>query len=249
MEAHGEGMPAHAHGHGAAAREHVHAHEELGFLRTYVFSTDHKTIGIQYAVTGLLFLFFGFSLMMLMRWQLAYPGAALPLLGRILGEARMPGGTMLPTFYNELGAMHGTIMVFLGVVPLAVGGFGNFVVPLQIGAPDMAFPKLNMLSYWSFFLGGVTMLASFFLPGGAAQSGWTSYAPLSVIAPIGQTGWLVGMIFLITSSLLGSVNFIVTIVQLRAKGLSYMRLPFFVWAQLVTSFLLLLAFPPLEAAG
>ena len=155
---------------------------------------------------------------------------------------------MLPEFYNQLGAMHGTIMVFLGVVPLAVGGFGNFVMPLQIGAPDMAFPKLNMMSYWVYFIGGVTMLASFFQKGGAAQSGWTSYPPLSVIAP-GQTMWLIGMVFLITSSLLGSVNFIVTIVQLRAKGLTWMRLPFFVWAQFVTSFLLLLAFPPLEAAG
>src|SRR5436309_948140 len=106
-----------------------------------------------------------------------------------------------------------------------------------------------MASYWSYFLGGMTMLASFFVPGGAAQSGWTSYAPLSVIAGQGQTMWLFGMIFLITSSLLGSINFIVTTVQLRAKGLSFFRLPFFVWAQLVTSFLLLLAFPPLEAAG
>jgi len=116
-------------------------------------------------------------------------------------------------------------------------------MPLQIGAPDMAFPKINMMSYWVYFLGGVTMLASFFVPNGAAQSGWTSYPPLSVIAQGGgQTMWLIGMVFLITSSLLGSINFIVTIVQLRAKGLSYMRLPFFVWAQLVTSFLLLLAF-------
>jgi cytochrome c oxidase subunit I len=224
-------------------------HEELGFWRKYVFSLDHKVIGLQYAITGLLFLLFGFTLMMIMRFQLAYPGRPIPLIGNWFGVDKAPGGIMLPEFYNQLGAMHGTIMVFLGVVPLAVGGFGNFVVPLQIGAPDMAFPKLNMMSYWVYFLGGVTMLASFFLPGGAAQSGWTSYPPLSVIAPIGQTGWLVGMIFLITSSLLGSVNFIVTIVQLRAKGLSYMRLPFFVWAQLVTAFLLLLAFPPLEAAG
>ena len=161
----------------------------------------------------------------------------------------MPGGTMLPEFYNELGAMHGTIMVFLGVVPLAVGGFGNFVLPLQIGAPDMAFPKINMASYWCLFLGGMTMLGSFFVPGGAAQSGWTSYAPLSVIAGTGQTWWLIGMIFLITSSLLGAVNFITTTIQLRAKGLTFMRFPFFVWAQFVTSFLLLLAFPPLEAAG
>jgi cytochrome c oxidase subunit 1 len=164
--------------HGA----HDAHHEALGFWRAYVFSTDHKVIGIQYSITGLLFLLFGFSLMMLMRWQLAYPGAPLPLIGGLLGDSRMPGGTMLPEFYNELGAMHGTIMVFLGVVPLAVGGFGNFVVPLQIGAPDMAFPRLNMASYWFFFLGGVTMLVSFIVPGGAAQSGWTSYAPLSVIA-------------------------------------------------------------------
>jgi len=237
--------PAHAHGHDHA---HAHEHHDLGFWRKYVFSVDHKVIGIQYAITALLFLFFGFALMMLMRWQLAYPGRPIPFISALLGVANAPGGIMLPEFYNQLGAMHGTIMVFLGVVPLAVGGFGNFVMPLQIGAPDMAFPKLNMLSYWVYFLGGVIMLYSFFPPGGAAQSGWTSYPPLAVISP-GQTLWLVGMVFLITSSLLGSVNFIVTIVQLRAKGLTWMRLPFFVWAQLVTAFLLLLAFPPLEAAG
>jgi cytochrome c oxidase subunit 1 len=224
-------------------------HDAPGFWRAYVFSVDHKVIGIQYAITGLLFLLFGFSLMMLMRWQLAYPGSAWPLLGTLFGEARMPGGTMLPEFYNELGAMHGTIMVFLGVVPLAVGGFGNFVLPLQIGAPDMAFPRLNMLSYWFFFLGGVTMLASFFVPGGAAQSGWTSYSPLAGIAGTGQTWWLAGMVCLITSSLLGAINFITTTIQLRARGLGFMRLPFFVWAQVVTAFLLLLAFPPLEAAA
>ncbi len=233
----------------AAHAEHGHEHEELSFWRQYIFSLDHKVIGIQYAITGLLFLLFGFSLMMVMRWQIAYPGQPIPLIGGLLGESRAPGGIMLPEFYNQLGAMHGTIMVFLGVVPLAVGGFGNFVLPLQIGAPDMAFPRLNMASYWSFFMGGVVMFASFFVPGGAANSGWTSYAPLSVFATTGQTLWLVGMIFLITSSLLGSVNFIVTTIQLRAPGLSFMRLPFFVWAQLVTAFLLLLAFPPLEVAG
>ena len=230
------------------AAPHAHGHEQ-SFWRTYVFSLDHKVIGIQYAITGLLFLLFGFTLMMIMRWQLAYPGQPIPVIGGWLGTANAPGGIILPEFYNQLGAMHGTIMVFLGVVPLAVGGFGNFVVPLQIGAPDMAFPKLNMASYWVYFLGGVTMFASFFVPGGAANSGWTSYAPLSVIATMGQTIWLFGMVFLITSSLLGSINFIVTIVQLRAKGLTFMRLPFFVHAQLVTAFLLLLAFPPLEAAG
>jgi cytochrome c oxidase subunit 1 len=233
-----------------SAPAHVHEeHHELGFWRKYVFSTDHKTIGIQYALTALVFLFFGFSLIMLLRWQLAYPGRPIPWLGKILGDNFMPGGVMLPEFYNMLGAMHGTIMVFLGIVPLAVGAFGNYVMPLQIGAPDMAFPKLNMMSYWVYFLGGVTMIYSFFVPGGPAQSGWTSYAPLSDIASAGQTWWLIGMVFLITSSLLGSINFIVTIVQLRAPGLSFFRLPIFVWAQFVTAFLLLLAFPPLEAAS
>ncbi|MBI4374518.1 MAG: cbb3-type cytochrome c oxidase subunit I [Deltaproteobacteria bacterium] len=222
---------------------------ELSWIRRYVFSVDHKVIGIQYGFTGLVFLFFGFCLMMLMRWQLAFPGEALPLIGDLFSDTTMPGGVMLPEFYNSLGAMHGTIMVFLGVVPLAVGGFGNYLVPLQIGAPDMAFPKLNAVSYWCYFVGGVIMLVSFFVPGGAANSGWTSYPPLADIATTGQTFWLFGMVALITSSLLGSVNFIVTIVQLRARGLSFFRLPFFVWAQFVTAFLLLLAFPPLEAAG
>jgi len=228
---------------------HEHHEEELPFWRKYIFSVDHKTIGIQYAVTALAFLFFGFCLMMLMRWQLAFPGQPLPVLGGLFGPERMPEGIMLPEFYNQLGAMHGTIMVFLGVVPLAVGGFGNYVLPLQIGAPDMAFPKLNMMSYWVYFIGGCIMLASFFAPGGAPQSGWTSYPPLSDVAPIGQTYWLVGMLFLIFSSLLGGINFIVTTMHLRAPGLSMFRLPFFVWAQLVTSFLLLLAFPPLQAAA
>ena len=117
-----------------------------------MFSVDHKVIGIQYAITGLLFLLFGFTLMMIMRFQLAYPGHPIPFIGSWFGPDKAPGGVMLPEFYNQLGAMHGTIMVFMGVVPLAVGGFGNFVMPLQIGAPDMAFPKLNMMSYWVYFL-------------------------------------------------------------------------------------------------
>src|SRR2546428_2254326 len=222
---------------------HAHStedeHHELGWWRKYVFSTDHKVIGIQYGFTGLIFLFFGFSLMMLMRWQLAYPGQALPLIGKLLphifGAGTMPDGKMTPDFYNSLGAMHGTIMVFLGIVPLAVAAFGNFVVPLQIGAPDMGFPKVNAASFWAFAVGGVIMLISFFVPGGAAKSGWTSYTPLAAFAdsgpghdPLfnGQTLWLIGFIFLITSSLLGAVNFITTIIQLRAKGLTWMRLPF-----------------------
>jgi cytochrome c oxidase subunit 1 len=225
-----------------------HGGHHLPWIRRYVFSTDHKWIGIQYGFTALLFLLLGFCLMILMRLQLGWPGQAFGIM-KVLGESRAPGGVLLPEAYNQLGAMHGTIMIFLGIVPLAVGAFGNYLVPLQIGAPDMAFPKLNMASYWCYFPGGLIMLASFLAPGGTAQSGWTSYPPLSVIASQGQTWWLLGMVFLITSSLLGSVNFIVTIIQLRAKGLTYMRFPFFVHAQFVTSFLLLLAFPPLEAAA
>ena len=182
--------------------------------------------------------------MMVMRWQLAYPETPVPIVGGLLGET----GILLPEIYNSLGAMHGTIMIFLGVVPLAVGAFGNYLVPLQIGTIDMAFPRLNAASYWSYFVGGVVMVSSFFMPEGAARSGWTSYPPLSVFES-GQTIWLIGMIFLITSSLLGSINIIVTIIQLRAPGLSWFKLPFFVWAQFVTSFLLVLAFPPLEAAA
>ncbi|MDE3058801.1 MAG: cbb3-type cytochrome c oxidase subunit I, partial [Bacteroidota bacterium] len=217
--------------------------------RAFFFSTDHKTIGIQYGFTGLLFLLLGFSIMMLMRWQLAFPGKPIPFIGSWFGEDRAPGGIMLPEFYNQLGAMHGTIMVFLGVVPIVVGAFGNYLVPLQIGAPDMAFPKLNLMSYWLYVLGGLSALSSFFMPGGAAQSGWTSYPPLADIATTGQTFWLIAIILLALSSMLNSINIITTIVQLRAKGMIFMRLPFFVWAQLITGFLLLLAFPALEAAS
>ncbi|MBI3734901.1 cbb3-type cytochrome c oxidase subunit I, partial [Candidatus Sumerlaeota bacterium] len=155
--------------------QHAHA-EEHGHGGHH--GVDNKVIGIQYAVTALCFLFFGFCLVSLMRWQLAFPNQPIPILGGLLASNMVDAeGRMLPEFYNALGAMHGTIMVFLGVVPLAVGGFGNFVMPLQIGAPDMAFPKLNMMSYWVFFVGGVIMLGSFFLKEGPAQSGWTSYPP------------------------------------------------------------------------
>jgi cytochrome c oxidase subunit I len=227
---------------------------ELGWWRKYVFSTDHKVIGIQYAISGFVFLLFGFGLMMLMRWQLAYPGKPLPIIGKLFGSS-MPGGVMTPDFYNSLGAMHGTIMVFLGIIPVAFGGFGNYIVPLQIGAPDMAFPKVNMFSYWALVLGAVTLLSSFFLPMGAAASGWSSYTPLADIAQLGhghsiltgQSFWLIGMILLATSSVLGAVNFITTIVQLRAQGMTWMRLPFFVWTEFIAAFLLLLAFPPMEA--
>ncbi len=234
------------------SKHHDHSHHDAhhdSFIWKYIFSTDHKTIGLQYLLMSLFFLLFGFGLMLMMRWQLAYPGQPMPYIGKMFGEINMPDGVMLPEFYNQLGAMHGTIMVFLGVVPLGFAAFGNYLVPLQIGARDMAFPRLNMLSVWLFFIAGFMMLLSFFLPGGATGNGWTSYPPLSDIAHDGQTIWLFAMFIIIISSLLSSINFIVTIFQLRAPGMTFERLPFFVWSQLITAFLLLLAFPPLEGAA
>ena len=230
-----------------------HSHAEQSFWTKYIFSTDHKVIGIQYGVTALVFLLFGFGLMMAMRWQIAKPDQPIPVIGAllesVLGDVAKDG-IISAQLYNVFGAMHGTIMVFMAIVPLGFAAFGNYIVPLQIGAPDMCFPRVNMASFWAFFLGCVTMTVSFFIPGGAAQAGWTSYSPLATSLPTdGQTYWLVAMVLLITSSLLGAVNFIATIIQLRAPGMTWGRLPFFVWAQFVTAFLLLLAFPPLEAAG
>ena len=239
--------------------EEGHEHHDPPFWKKYIFSTDHKIIGIQYGFTSLVFLALGFFLMMVMRWSIAYPDRPVPVLADwpwfqawLDDEGKVTGD-----LYNMFGAMHGTIMVFLGVVPLAFGAFGNYVTPLQIGAPDMAFPRLNMASYWFFLIGGVLMFVSFFLPSGAAKAGWTNYSPLATTTDInfanlfwtGQTQWLVGMVFLISSSLLGAVNFICTIINLRCRGMTWMRLPFFVWAMLVTGFLLLLAFPPLEVAA
>jgi cytochrome c oxidase subunit 1 len=257
-----------------------HAHDDHGHQKSwiwrYVFSTDHKVIGLQYGLTALMFLLFGFFLMMIMRWSIAFPGKPVPILGwlmespervrylaehfphLLLGiEKWTPAGHVSADLYNMFGAMHGTIMVFLGIVPLGFAAFGNYVMPLQIGAVDMAFPKLNAWSYWLYFIGGCLMLVSFFLPTGAAQVGWTNYSPLATTSQMdvkdifftGQSQWLMAMVMIISSSLLGAVNFITTILNLRCKGMTWMRMPFFCWAMLVTGFLLLLAFPPLEVAA
>lgn len=237
---HAAGAPHDAHHDAHHGGHDEHHHHELDFLQKWVFSTDHKVIGCQYAFCGLAFLFLGFLMMLVMRWQLANPGVPVPVVGNFLRGAFGPvvmtdAGALTASGYNVFGAMHGTIMVFFGIVPLAVAGFGNIVVPLQVGAPDMCYPKLNMASFWCFFTSGVMMLASFFVPGSAAKSGWTAYPPLSGIADLpvdssvwlnGQTVWLLAMVFNITGSLLGSINFISTIIQLRAPGLTWMRLPF-----------------------
>ena len=207
-------------------------------------------MGIQYGVTALGFLLVGFLLMILMRWQLAWPGQPLPSwLAMWLGDANAPGGIMLPEFYNQLVAMHGSVMVFLAVVPLAAGAFANYFVPPMVGAPEMAFPRLNALSYWLYLGAGVIMVASFFVEGGAARSGWTSYPPLAVIETTGQNFWLAGIFLLGVSSALNALNVLVTVVQCRAAGTTWTNLPFFVWSQVVTALLLLLAFPALQAAA
>src|SRR5579863_619086 len=223
MDAHVEQFPPYRAHDAHAHDDHGHAHHEPGFWAKYIFSTDHKVIGIQYGITALSFLWLGLMLMLLMRWQIAHPGKPVPFFGpimaKVLGQAAA-GGVVSPDLYNSFGAMHGTIMVFLGIVPLAFAAFGNYVVPLMIGAPDMAFPRVNMASYQAYFLGSLIMFVSFFIPGGAAQAGWTSYSPLATSIPThGQLFWILGMILLISSSLLGAVNFIGTIIQLRAPGM------------------------------
>ena len=227
-------------------------HEELGFWRTYVFSTDHKMIGRQFLFLGLFMLVLGGLMAMMIRWQLAWPETRLPLTGWI-PEPYMTEGYMNPAFYNQLFTMHATFMIFFAVMPIMVGCFGNFLIPLMIGARDMAFPTLNMLSFWVGALSGVVMLASFFVPGGAAAGGWTAYAPLTA-KPIytgvdwGQNLWALSLILLGISSLMGSINYITTIINMRAPGMTFFRLPLVIWSLFITAILLLLALPVLTAA-
>lgn len=191
----------------------------------------------------------GFLLMLLFRWQLAWPGQPIPIATMLFGETNAPGGILLPEFYYQLVAMHGSVMIFLAVVPMAVGALGSYFVPLQIGAAGLAFPRLGAAGYLAYLTAGVLMAGSFFLPGGAANSGWTSYPPLAILASSGQTVWLVGILLLGVSSMLGAVSLVATVVAYRAPGLTLMRLPFFVWSQVMTALLLLLAFPALQAAA
>ena len=233
--------------HGA----HAH-HEELGFVRTYVFATDHKMIGRQFLFLGLFMLVIGGLLAMLMRWQLGWPETPVPGMSWV-PEPYMFEGIIPPQTYNMLFTMHATIMIFFAVMPIMIGCFGNFLIPLMIGARDMAFPVLNMLSFWSGAVGGVVMLAGFFVPGGHAASGWTAYAPLSASAIYtgvdwGQNLWNISLIIVGASSLMGSINYITTIINMRAPGMTWFRLPLVIWSLFVTAILLLLALPVLTAA-
>jgi len=224
------------------------SHQKQSFLRKYIFSVDHKTIGIQFLFTTLFFFLVGGALALLLRWQLAYPGKPMPVLGQVFPESMMVGGIMLPEFYNALFTMHASVMIFFAIIPLLVGAFGNFVVPLQIGAPDMAFPRLNMLSYWFFWPSAIVALSGFFVQSGAAATGWTAYPPLSAIEGTGQTLWVVAVIMVGASSLMGAINYLTTILNMRAPGMGLFRMPMTVWAIFITSVITLLATPVLTSA-
>jgi cytochrome c oxidase subunit I len=233
----------------------AHAHHELSFFNKYIWSEDHKTIAIQYLFSSLFFLIVGGLLAMGVRYQLAFPGVPVPLIGGLLPKWLVTdSGAFSPGGYNALFTMHATVMVFLVVMPLLVGVFGNFLIPLEIGAPDMAFPFFNALSFWLFFTSGIVLLSSFFAPNGMPASGWTSYAPLSAHAAYngtqaGQSLWCVGIFINGLSSIAGATNYITTVINMRAPGMKMFRLPLPIWALLVTAFLLLLAVPVLSAAA
>ena len=224
------------------------------FIRRYVFSTDHKVIGIQYIVTGLVMAGVGALLAVMIRLQLGWPTVPKEWLGAMFPQG-MPGGIMTPEFYLALVTMHGTIMVFFFISYVLVSGFGNYLIPLQIGARDMAFPFLNMLSYWIALLSAAVMLLSFLVEGGAAAAGWTAYPPLSAIASaspgsgLDQTVWLLSMALFIVSFTMSGLNYIATIFSMRAPGMSMMRMPLTVWSYFISAILGVLAFPPLTAAA
>ena len=224
-----------------------HEHK-LGFWRKYVFSTDHKMIGIQFLFSSLTMFAVGGFLALLLRWQLAYPGKPMPVLGKLFPDSMMVGGVMLPEFYNTLFTMHASVMIFFAIIPILVGAFANYLIPLQIGAPDMAFPKINMMSFWLVPPAIAVTLAGFFLEGGAAATGWTAYPPLSAFEPVGKNCWIIGVILVGTSSILGSFNYITTILNMRAPGMGFFRMPLPVWAIFITAVLSLLATPVLTAA-
>ena len=251
-----EQHPADGHGH-APAHDHGHGHDDhihpapSNVLTKYVFSQDHKIIGIQFLFSSLIFFVLGGLLAMAVRWQLAWPWSPMPILSKYWAEY---GYRMPPEAYNKLFTMHATIMIFFVIIPVLTGSFGNFLIPLMIGARDMAFPKLNMFSYWFMWPAFVLMLYSITVPGGSAEAGWTSYPTLASShwstpgSHTGQTFWLIALLCAGISSLLGSINYITTIVMLRAPGMKMFRLPMTVWAMFITALLQAFALPVLTAA-
>ena len=244
------------HGHAATTTPHSHDahghdhHHEESFLTKYVFTTDHKMIGKQFLITGIIWAIIGGLFSVLFRLQLGYPDATFPFLEDLFGKWAA-GGRITNEFYYALVTMHGTILVFFVLTAGLSGTFANILIPLQIGARDMASGFLNMLSYWFFFLASVVMFASLFIQTGPAAGGWTIYPPLSALgqasegSKLGMDYWLISMALFIVSSLLGGLNYISTILNLRTKGMSMTRMPLTMWAIFFTAVLGVLSFPVL----
>jgi len=240
----------------SATVEHTaHEHHQQSFISKYIFSTDHKTIAKQFLITGIFWAVIGGAMSVIFRLQLGFPDMDLSFLKPILGEWIDETGRMHKEFYLALITMHGTIMVFFVLTAGLSGTFSNFLIPLQIGARDMASGFMNMLSYWFFFLSGVIMFISLFISTGPASGGWTVYPPLSALpqampgSGLGMTLWLVAMVFFIVSTLLGGINYITTVINLRTEGMTFTRMPLTIWSFFITAVIGLLSFPVLVAAA
>ncbi|HYV45763.1 MAG TPA: cbb3-type cytochrome c oxidase subunit I [Myxococcaceae bacterium] len=231
-----------------ARAPHVHP-EPTTFWGKYLFSTDHKVIAKQFLWTGLFFLAFGGTLAMMIRWQWAFPGEKVPILGVFLSRSE---GIITPANYQSIFTMHGLIMIFWAITPFMIGCFGNYTLPLQIGAQDMCFPRLNLMSYWTFAISGVLIVSSFFVQLGTAAAGWTTYAPLStnVGTPgLGQTLVVAAVFVTGVATIMGGVNYVTTVIRLRAPGMTWMRLPLNVWGMWLTAVLNVLFVPVLGSAA
>jgi len=232
--------------------DHDHEHHHDTFLTKYIFSQDHKMIAKQFLITGITMAVIAMILSILFRIQLAYPDKSFPLLETLLGRFA-PGGRLNPEFYLSLVTIHGTIMVFFVLTAGLSGTFSNLLIPLQLGARDMASPFMNMLSYWFFFIASVIMLSSFFIQKGPAGGGWTIYPPLSALpkamsgSDMGMTLWLISIICFVASSLLGGINYISTILNMRTKGMDLWKMPLTIWSFFLTATLGVLSFPVLVA--
>lgn len=237
----------------STATSHAPSMTVSQFIWTYVFSLDHKIIGLQFLFSTLMWFLVGGLLALGIRWQLAWPWQEMPIIGRMLFSAE--GGQISPEFYTTLFTMHATVMIFFVIIPILAGAFGNYLIPLMVGADDMAFPTLNMLSYWFMWPAFILIGMSFFSAPYGAGGGWTSYPTLSVMtsaAPgseTAQTLWLLGVTFVGVSSMMGSVNYMTTIILMRAPGMTMFRLPMTIWGMFITAILQAFALPVLTAAG
>lgn len=242
----------HAHGHGNHGHGD-HGHHKQSFITKYIFSTDHKMIARQFLFTSLFFLLLGGASALFLRWQLGFPGQPIPIISDLFPQAWVNNGwvsdgAIQPSLFAQFISMHGTIMIFFVIVPLAAGFFGNFCIPLMLGTDDMAMPRLNMFSFWLVPPAGILMLSSFWAQGGAAVTGWTNYPPLSVVGGLGQTLWTVSIFMVGFSSIMGGVNYITTILNKRAPGMTLFRMPLTVWALFITAVLITLGTPVLASA-